>query len=73
LEDLRRRLDRADEERRDKDRQLTDKRPKAEALGPNAGARLLGAFLPPEPERVGPPPARIPRHFIKALTKPLLP
>jgi hypothetical protein len=41
LEDLRRRLDRADEERRDKDRQLTalltDERPKAEAPALNAG------------------------------------
>ena len=41
LEDLRRRLDRADEERREKDRQLTalltDERPKAEAPAPNAG------------------------------------
>ena len=41
IEDLRRRLDRADEERRDKDRQvtalLTDQRPRTEAPGPNAG------------------------------------
>lgn len=42
LEDLRRRLDRADEERREKDRQLTalltDERPKAKSMAPDAGA-----------------------------------
>ena len=41
IEDLRRRLDQADQERRDKDRQLTavltDQRPKDEAPSPNAG------------------------------------
>jgi hypothetical protein len=48
LEDLRRRLDRADEERREKDRQLTalltDERPKAEAPAPNAGRGFWARF-----------------------------
>ena len=44
IEDLRRRLDRADEERREKDRQLTalltHERPETEATRPNAGRGL---------------------------------
>jgi septal ring factor EnvC (AmiA/AmiB activator) len=48
IEDLRRRLDQSEQERRDKDRQLTalltDQRPEAEAPAPNAGRGFRAWF-----------------------------